>query len=70
MPKMKREIGGKDGREQGRLSSDERARLGGSQATDVSEVGADRVNVVAVEVACGIHQRTFLLLLERKDEKK
>jgi hypothetical protein len=39
MPKMKREIGGKDGREQGRLSSDERARLGGSQAADVSEVG-------------------------------
>jgi hypothetical protein len=48
MPKMKREIGGKDGREQGRLSSDERARLGGSQAADVSEVGADRVNVAAV----------------------
>ena len=70
MPKMKREIGGKDGREPGRLSSDERARLGGSQAADVSEVGADRVNVAAVEAACGIHQRTFLLLFERKGEKK
>ena len=68
MPKLKREIGGKDGREQRRLSSDERARLGGSQAAEVSEVGSDRVNLAAVEAACGIHRRPFLLFLERKDE--
>ena len=48
MRKMKGEIGGKEGREQSRLSSDERARLGGSQAAAVAEVGADRVNVAAV----------------------
>ena len=61
MPKLKREIGGKDA---SRLSSDERAQLGGSQAAEVSGVGSDRVNVVAVEAVCGIHLRPFLLYLE------
>ena len=60
----KREIGGKDA---SRLSSDARARLSGSQAAEVSEVGVDRVKVVAVEAVCGIHQRPFLLYLEQKD---
>jgi hypothetical protein len=68
MTKSKGLTGGKGGGEQSRLSSDERARLDGSQAAEASNVGSDRVNVVAVEASCGIHRRPLLLIIERKDE--
>jgi hypothetical protein len=66
MTKTKGQIGSKDGSDHARLSSDERARH--HRAAEVSDTGASRVKVVAVEAHCGIHQRPpFLLYLERKD---
>jgi hypothetical protein len=68
MTKSKGQIG-KGERDRSQLSSDERARLGGSKSTQqISGADpADGVKVVAVEAHCGIHQWPFLLYIERKD---